>query len=354
MWYIEKVMGTTRRKFLELSGALITSPLMTLAQEPTSYACPMHPEVVSKQPGKCPKCAMSLTVGAASNWTCLMHPDVISPDPGNCPRCRMRLTRTGQVDSRDFPVQIQSSPSPPVVGRSLQLRFTVRRPNSGPQVQKFNILHDMPFHLFIVSQDFTSFEHIHPDLQPDGSLVVATRLPKPGYYRVFCDFFPEGGMPQVSHHHLVTAGFKGDLAGSFAQLIPDEPVAGRYERSIDGTRFELTFDPPRLYAGREYELHYSIFDQSSGLPVQDLHPYLAAWGHTLILSEDGTEYLHSHPTEMLPDGLSANRLRELRGGPEVVFDTFFPRPSRYRIWSQFQRGDRLITVPFNIDVPRLD
>jgi hypothetical protein len=39
--------------------------------------------------------------------------------------------------------------------------------------------------------------------------------------------------------------------------------------------------------------------------------------------------------------------------PKILFDTFFPRPGRYRIWSQFQRRERLITVPFTIDVPRL-
>jgi hypothetical protein len=26
----------------------------------TSYACPMHPEVVSQEPGRCPKCGMKL------------------------------------------------------------------------------------------------------------------------------------------------------------------------------------------------------------------------------------------------------------------------------------------------------
>lgn len=26
----------------------------------TTYTCPMHPEVVSDQPGKCPKCGMAL------------------------------------------------------------------------------------------------------------------------------------------------------------------------------------------------------------------------------------------------------------------------------------------------------
>lgn len=29
-------------------------------REPTVYTCPMHPEVVSNQPGKCPKCGMKL------------------------------------------------------------------------------------------------------------------------------------------------------------------------------------------------------------------------------------------------------------------------------------------------------
>ena len=32
----------------------IKTPLETL------YTCPMHPEVVSKEPGKCPKCGMTL------------------------------------------------------------------------------------------------------------------------------------------------------------------------------------------------------------------------------------------------------------------------------------------------------
>ncbi|MFA5991769.1 MAG: heavy metal-binding domain-containing protein [Candidatus Doudnabacteria bacterium] len=30
----------------------------------TTYTCPMHPEVVSNEPGKCPKCGMELVVKA--------------------------------------------------------------------------------------------------------------------------------------------------------------------------------------------------------------------------------------------------------------------------------------------------
>ena len=61
----------------------------------------------------------------------------------------------------------------------------------------FNITHDMPFHLFVVSQDFEDFQHIHPVQQPDGSFTIETMLPRAGYYKIFCDFFPAGGTPQV-------------------------------------------------------------------------------------------------------------------------------------------------------------
>jgi FtsP/CotA-like multicopper oxidase with cupredoxin domain len=56
------------------------------------YSCPMHPEVVSLEEGKCPQCAMKLmpTAGAVI-YTCPMHPDVISATEGRCPECGMKL-----------------------------------------------------------------------------------------------------------------------------------------------------------------------------------------------------------------------------------------------------------------------
>ena len=35
-------------------------PEKTTKQEPTVYTCPMHPEVISDKPGRCPKCGMEL------------------------------------------------------------------------------------------------------------------------------------------------------------------------------------------------------------------------------------------------------------------------------------------------------
>jgi FtsP/CotA-like multicopper oxidase with cupredoxin domain len=57
------------------------------------YVCPMHPEVVSDEPGSCPKCGMRLLAQAAEGTTyvCPMHPDVTSEKPDRCPKCGMKL-----------------------------------------------------------------------------------------------------------------------------------------------------------------------------------------------------------------------------------------------------------------------
>jgi FtsP/CotA-like multicopper oxidase with cupredoxin domain len=64
-------------------------------QGPVSYACPMHPEVTSDQPGHCPECGMKLLATAATaTYACPMHPEVISDQPGRCPECGMKLLVT--------------------------------------------------------------------------------------------------------------------------------------------------------------------------------------------------------------------------------------------------------------------
>lgn len=65
------------------------------ADQAITYSCPMHSEVTSDNPGKCPKCGMFLEAKAAERavYTCPMHPEVKEAQPGKCPKCGMALEK---------------------------------------------------------------------------------------------------------------------------------------------------------------------------------------------------------------------------------------------------------------------
>ena len=279
-------------------------------------------------------------------YACPMHPEIMSDKPGQCPKCAMTLVRTRRPEMAEYEVKLAITPAVVKPGEKFRLTFFISHPKTGAPVKKFNVVHDKPFHLFVVSQDLTYFAHIHPRQRADGRFTIETMVPKAGSYIIYCDIFPVGGMPQVAYRSLITAGFKRDLFSSQAQLEPDKILI----KTLDGMRFELALNPAEPVGGKPVTLKYHLTDEKTGEPIKDLQPYLGAWGHTLILSEDASDYIHSHPTETIPD--DANRTR-IYGGSDVSFAAFFPRPGRYRVWSQFQRHGQLTTVAFTISVRRL-
>jgi FtsP/CotA-like multicopper oxidase with cupredoxin domain len=75
-------------------------------QPATSYACPMHPEVTSSEPGSCPKCGMKLLPvrseePSPASYVCPMHPEVTSSEPGTCPKCGMKLVPADTLPATD-------------------------------------------------------------------------------------------------------------------------------------------------------------------------------------------------------------------------------------------------------------
>jgi len=317
----------------------------------------MHPEVQASTPGKCPKCGMTLVVQAprpdqkgtapdtasqsAEAWTCPMHPELRLEAPGKCPKCGMTLVPANPSVLGKYHVKVESNPTAIRPGEKVELRFSFYEPDTGKQVTQFSPTHTKLFHLFIISQDMSYFDHIHPVAEADGSFAIETVLPAAGNYKLYSDVYPTDGTPQVLQTGIVTAGYHSDLFATQPHLVPDKVLS----RVVDGMKVDVTLDPPEIIAGRSITLKFHLTDAKTGQPVRELKPYLGAWGHTLILSEDQLDYVHSHPSEMVPENVDP---QSLNAGPDVTFDAFLPRPGIYRIWTQFQRGEKLITVSFTV------
>lgn len=163
--------------------------------------------------------------GAALNaFYCPMHPEITSTATGTCSRCGMKLVAGDPLDFREYLVEMTATPRAVRPGRPVRLTFTVRHPDTRAVVRNFATVHEKQYHLFVVGHDLEHYDHLHPDMLPDGSWVIDMKVPRAGYYKLFSDLLPVGGTPQVVPRVLVTAGDAGDLGAARPRLPPDDSL----------------------------------------------------------------------------------------------------------------------------------
>jgi hypothetical protein len=221
-----------------------------------------------------------------------------------------------------YPVDLRATPT--LAGA--RLRISVKHPATGAVVRRFSIVHERAMHVFVVGEGAAFFAHDHPAQQSDGVFMLDLALPRRGPYMAVVEFLPEGGTPQAFQQAFTTAG---------PALRRPVPALDAAAKIVDGVR--VAIDATKLLSGQPAPLLFTLQDDASGATVTDVEPYLGASAHLLVVAADLTEAVHAHP-----DATETNAL---------TFAPLVPRPGRYTVWLQFQRGGQVSTASFVIDVP---
>lgn len=265
-----------------------------------------------------------------------------------------------QVDNlsgeQGFSIEFRSEPQPIAAGIPAKLIFVVKDERGQPASLK--IVHEKPMHLIAVSTDLAEFYHIHPEPQTDGSYAVTHTFTSGGGYRLYADFTPIGAEQIVKQLDVNVEGTPRSKVGLSAD--------SKFEKTVDG--LWVSMKPSKaLRAGEDLTLDFQMFDSATGKPVTDLQNYLGELAHFVLISEDLKDFLHAHPMDKdeSMEGMEMNRKPDGEGAPhaaddessaatgsrsEVSAHTSFPRPGLYKVWAQFQRADRVISVPFVLRV----
>ena len=197
----------------------------------------------------------------------------------------------------------------------------------GNTLKDFAITHTKPMHVIVVRKDLAHFEHLHPEYDFSTGTFTLKNLtfPENGEYRLFTDFAVEAALP-------ITL-FEDMKVGSTYSRKP----LGSEEKSKTFDTLDVSLDTHgNLVSGAENMIMFTL--SQNGTPIIDLEEYLGALGHAVVLREGSLDFIHAHPME------SATQ------NGTVSFMVNFPEAGRYKIFTQFQRGGKVITTDFVVTV----
>lgn len=213
-------------------------------------------------------------------------------------------------------------------GQEQILEFQIQEREGKPLMQ-YKAQHDKLLHLIIARSDLSEFQHIHPNQGADGTWRIPVTFAEAGTYRIFADFFPAWGI------HNTTLGADVNVAGNYA---PRALPAPSNSATVDGYTVTLN---GKLKPGEDAKLTMHV--SKNGKPVTDLEPYLAAYGHLVMLRGGDMAYIHVHPNGSPGDGKTAP-------GPSIEFFATAPSYGPYRLFLDFQHQGKVRTAEFTVNV----
>jgi hypothetical protein len=221
-----------------------------------------------------------------------------------------------------------------------RLVFTVASPGSQRPIDRYDVDMTKLMHVVIVSDDFTSFAHVHPTFAPDGRFTIVHRFPGPGLFHVYADSVPHGIGQQV---------FRFDLQVGAARSNARDVRPGK--ASVVADSYAVTLSDTRLRVGAESRLRVCVL--KNGTLADDMQTYLGAAAHAVFLNARDLTYVHVHPLPtgkddgMTMDGMSMGAMSmPAVASPDMTLHVDVREPGTYALWLQFRAGGALHVAPF--------
>lgn len=228
-----------------------------------------------------------------------------------------------------------------IPNQPVKLSFKVNDASSGNKTVLFNTIYEKKIHLIIVDSSLQYFDHVHPEANADGFSIDYT-FPKPGEYHLYADFQPVGAIEQQF-------AFTQQVGQSQIVQSTDQPDTnltkqfGEYQVTLD---FPKPLQSSKISIGSQ-KISFS-FKDSSGKAVTTLKPYLASFGHLVMINTSTYDYIHVHPTNLTAPKPDQN------GGPTVEFlplGLYGPiKPGIYKVFGQFNPNSSLMVADFVIKI----
>ena len=234
--------------------------------------------------------------------------------------------------------------------------------------------HGKIMHMFLVKDgDLSGFAHMHPTATDASAFDVPFPELPAGPYRIYADIVDESGFAQtltdfVRAPEVRPAGEDTSVVGrdpddSWAVLPPfgaarsdtyllDSGRTMRWERAVDAV------------ADRETTLRFSL-TEADGSPAE-LEPYMGMMSHAAVSRDDGTVFIHLHPSgsisiaaqmrfERREGGRDGSPMPAMTTAPAeatntVAFPFVFPKPGPYRIFVQVKVAGTVETAAFDLDI----
>ncbi|MGW0808599.1 hypothetical protein [Nonomuraea sp. NPDC002799] len=255
--------------------------------------------------------AMALVAGATAAVTVAAMLVVAEPLLPAGPPDGAAPTAPTPAGGRPFAqARVATVPATPVAGAEFTLRVDLVDGSTGRPVDDLVLHHEALAHLVVTSEDGSYFRHAHPLRTAPGRLEVRLRADRPGRYLAYAELEREDSGGQ-----LLTGGFRVGGAAVAAESPAEASAAPRLL-------------PAAPVAGRP-----ATIELDAAGPVR---PWLGMAGHLLVRGQDGAFLGHVHEMGS--------------AGPKLRFTFTFPEPGRYLAWAQYALADRIVTVPFTVEV----